>query len=194
MDEHHVFYSLGDSIAHIRKHLKGKERKVKRAIERTVKYAAKKIAEMVPLAFAELKSSIQTDEDSVRVTAPHAAAVEEGSRPHTPPLAPLIAWVKLRGMQGLTATGKVKRIPKVAFDPDSAESGARRSAHHDRMIAKTIRAMRRGKKFDSTDVIEGIARAIQKGIMISGTKPYFYVANSIPAIEKELLEQLNKVF
>ncbi len=190
----HNFKTLGAAIAHLKKHLEGKERKVKKAISRTLNYAARKIAEMVPIAFADLKGSIEIDGTSVLVVAPHAAAVEVGSRPHVPPLEPLIKWVKLRGMQGLTTTGKVKRIPKVAFNPNGIETGARKSAYNDRMVASTIRAMRRGKKFTNADIPTQIARAIQKGIMIAGTKPQFFVRNSLPAIERELLEQLNKAF
>lgn len=50
----------------------------------------------------ELRRSVETefDEDgaTVAVTAPHAVFMEYGTRPFTPPLAPLVAWVERKGM------------------------------------------------------------------------------------------------
>lgn len=51
---------------------------------------------------AALKRSVSTervpDGAIVNVTAPHAAMIENGTRPFFPPLAPLIEWVKRKGL------------------------------------------------------------------------------------------------
>ena len=60
-----------------------------------------------PVAFGELRDGIvdvKLESGAlITSTAPYSAAVEEGSRPHMPPIAPLIEWVRLRGTQGLDA-------------------------------------------------------------------------------------------
>ena len=49
-----------------------------------------------------LRNSVQTerlpDGAAVTVSAPHAASVEYGTRPHMPPVAPLEAWAARHGM------------------------------------------------------------------------------------------------
>lgn len=51
---------------------------------------------------AALKRSVSTervpDGALVNVTAPHAAMIENGTRPFFPPLAPLVEWVKRKGL------------------------------------------------------------------------------------------------
>lgn len=50
----------------------------------------------------ELRNSVQyvqrPDGAAVTVDAPHAAAIENGTRPFTPPLQPLIDWVRRKGI------------------------------------------------------------------------------------------------
>ena len=110
------------------------------------------------------------------VTAPHAAAVENGSRPHWVPIDPLIAWVKLRGMQGLNRSGR----------------GATTSIHA-KSIKSELKSMQqgsRGAKFNSVDDAEEVARRIQYAIAHVGTKPQHYVLRAIPTIEGFLHEEI----
>lgn len=188
----YVVGSFAELGRHLNALLKKKEARIKKALESTAKYGAKQIAILAPIAFEDLKESIHVYGSTIVVDAPHAAAVEMGSRPHTPPLEPLIKWVKLRGMQGLTATGKVKSVPKVTFGSVPLETGQRRADFHSRTVARAIRAFRFGKGAISANAPEYVARAIQKAIMISGTKPTFFVRNSLPAIEQELLSNLKE--
>jgi len=61
------------------------------------------IARAAPTDMGELRRSVHATrvsqgESRVVIDAPHAGIVEAGSRPHTPPLAPLIAWVRRHRM------------------------------------------------------------------------------------------------
>jgi len=61
------------------------------------------IVRAAPNDMGELRRSVHAirvsqGESRLLVDAPHAGIVEAGSRPHTPPLAPLIAWVRRHRM------------------------------------------------------------------------------------------------
>jgi transcriptional regulator GlxA family with amidase domain len=61
-----------------------------------------KIRETNAVASGQLAASVGVslvpDGALVTVDAPHAGFVEEGTRPHRPPLQPLIDWVKTKGL------------------------------------------------------------------------------------------------
>lgn len=175
--------SFSELQRHLEKLLKLKQQRVREAAEKTARFAAVRIIELVPKAFTDLAHSVHVEGSSAIVDAPHAAAVEIGSRPHTPPLEPLIKWVKLRGAQGLGPAGRPigRRI-------------ARRNSDlmHARIVALTIRALNKGKKSYDVNTPERIARSIQKGIMISGTKPHFFVKSAMPSIEAEFLKNIKE--
>lgn len=186
--------SFKEMKEHFSEVLKLKKKKIERAIDRACGFAIAEIGKNVPVAFSELKDSIhvvetgsgESIEKSVVVDAPHASAVEVGSRPHTPPIEPLIEWVKKRGMQGLTSQGRVKRNRTrqgKIIDPNLEPA---------RHIAKIIRSMQNSNKSTDTDAPEQIARAIQFKISKEGTKPTFFVSKSIPAIGDKYFELLKE--
>lgn len=90
---------LADVIAH------DLENVVRRAVLRGVRATAEDGLPVVrvaaPVAFEELRDSghvvPRADGALILFDAPHAAAVEVGSRPHRPPVDPLIRWAELRG-------------------------------------------------------------------------------------------------
>src|ERR1700723_2746681 len=99
---------LGEEMPLIAKDVGRLEKPLNRGLTKSAIDGGHPIEPNIPVAFAELRGPLHVDatealEGHVRIVldAPHACAVEEGSRPHTPPLEPLIAWVKLRGMQGI---------------------------------------------------------------------------------------------
>jgi hypothetical protein len=99
-----------------------------------------------------LKSSVHVEalpngSPRIVIDAPHAAQVELGSRPHTPPLAPLVEWV---------------RRHRLAFG---------------------MKANPRGQEADFV----AIARAIQRKIALNGTKPTYFVRNSLPKLVAALV-------
>lgn len=188
----------------IKKDLRGKEKAVLRATRKAAKRGAKIVKRRVPVAFSELADSV-VDIPAINgaiiiATAPHAAAVENGSRPHTPPLEPLIKWVRLRGMQGLA--GAAKRAETRLRKGGSVSISDINSAQHASVIAGRLRSMgvHRGNykiaigqhtttnAFDKATI--KIARAIQASIAKHGTKPNAYMLNSLPAIEAILAEEI----
>lgn len=174
---------------------KARELRVRRAIRRTAQRGAAIVRRAAPVAFSELRDSVHADGSKIIVDAPHAAAVEDGSRPHWPPLEPLIRWVKLRGMQGLASPKSLARL-----------SGST-TAGHAQSVAAQLRAMQRpgygltearggrrmvvegGAQLD-LDAPKRIAMAIAAKIAKSGTKPQHFVANSMPAIYRILDEEI----
>lgn len=150
------------------------------------------VAKNAPVAFEGLRASVHADltemlagKTRIVVDAPWAGAVEKGSRPHTPPLAPLIAWVKLRGMQGLTKTGKVRSPKARAWGSTTAAS-----AH---VIASQLKEMQ-GALYgaNAVDAPEQIARRIQASIRKHGTKPQWFVRSSLPKIRAALHDRMKK--
>ncbi len=144
-------------------------RKVIQAAQQTARLGAGTIAAQAPVAFGGVRQSVHAVNTAnggrIVADAPHAAAVEVGSRPHFPPLGPIEAWVKLRGMQGL-----------------NSGAGARGQAAH---IAGQLRARGTGT---STPINAARAIAYQIALAISkhGTRPTWFMKSSLPEV-RELL-------
>jgi hypothetical protein len=143
-----------------------------RTLEKRSIKAARRTADMgrliaygeAPVAFGEIRDGLVSKDiptgGRIRSTAPYSAAVEVGSRPHVPPLAPLIAWVRLRGMQGLA----VKASGGVA-------DGA---AGH---VADQIAARGDGTS-TPVDAAKTVAILIQQKIKRYGTPPTWFMKNT----------------
>jgi len=71
------------------------------ALDRGAQRAADQARERAPSASGFLRESIHAVGLRVVVDAPYAIYVEQGARPHWPPIEPLIAWVRLRGFVGM---------------------------------------------------------------------------------------------
>lgn len=146
------------------------------------------VIENTPKAFGELRDSVHTASSPTRitVTAPHAAAVEIGSRPHVVPIDDLVRWVKLRGMQGLTKGGRVRRSignpGKVG--PTTAQQAI--------TVAAQLRSLEKNGAL-SIDAAEQVARRIQAAIAKAGTAPHWYVRKSLPQIEADLNDMISRV-
>lgn len=99
----------------IRAGVKQKIDRDRRAILETAHFAVEVIAGNAPVDVGTLKASghVEGGVEAPRVVidAPHVAAVELGSRPHTPPLQPLIDWVK-RHRKSFGITGKATKRNK----------------------------------------------------------------------------------
>lgn len=199
-----VFRSIGSAVAAIQRDIAKLGRRLgdaqRKAARSTRNYI---VREKVPRAFGELADSAEVIDSAVGFaivfTAPHAAAVDLGSRPHMPPLEPLIAWVTLRGIQGLTTGGRVKRVkdgPR-AWRARAAETIASRL--HEKMGSKSaaswrahaqnaVRALTPSTlgKLDADPAVVSVARAIQMKIARKGTKPTRFVGTSVPQAVVEL--------
>ena len=78
-----------------------------------------------------------------------------------PPLAPILAWVRLRGAQGLDAAPAAKGAPAVI---------AGRIARQGSATATPV------------DAAERVARAIQHAIAKRGTRPHWFMRDSVPEV------------
>jgi hypothetical protein len=186
--------SLGELSNLIIRHVQQREARVRAGITKTSRDGRNKVEKEVPVAFDELRSSVHNDGDNIVVDAPHAAAVNLGSRPHWAPLEPLIAWVKLRGMQGLTKTGRLKK---------SGFGRGKTTAEHASRVAYELNQREKGWSSDVTtrevsggaldvDAPRDIARRIQIAIAAKGTKPHHFIEESIPHIARTLRRELRE--
>lgn len=144
----------------------------------------------IPVAFGELRDSghVSTTGAVTKIIwdAPHAAAVENGSRPHTPPLAPLLKWVKLRGLtQGnLARVGRQRRWTRKGVARVRRLPGTT-TAHHALNLSAQI-AIMESKGVVPVDMALQIARAIQMAIKAHGTKPHHFALKALPFIRSRL--------
>ena len=185
-----AFTNLKDAARAMARDGRARERRVRDAVKKAARTTARFIiTDTVPKAFGELSNSIHVIDGprgnaDIVADAPHAGAVENGSRPHTPPLAPLIAWVKLRGMQGITATGRIKK--------NRDRYGLIRNWRLEaaRVIALSLKNKQRGGAL-SVDAPTEIARAIQQSIRLHGTKPHKFMYQGVHVAESSLDQYVN---
>ena len=153
--------------------------KATRAAARKGRAIAKKKA---PAAFGELRDGIDVDplEDGARIrsSAPHSCAVEAGSRPHWPPLEPILAWVKLRGAQGIHT--KRRLAPSEAPKAVAA------------MLRGKVQG-KRGERYLPVDAALEVANAIRAAIAKRGTKPTWFMHESAQGVALELDEVFERV-
>jgi hypothetical protein len=166
--------------ARIKADLDKKRRRIRSAVRRVAGAGVKVAEKNAPEAFGNLRLSGDLVDGSngpvIRFSAPHAAALEVGSRPHTPPLAPLVAWVKLRGMQGLTAKGRLTRKKTVG-----------------RYIQGRIREeSRKPRKATDLAAVMAVARSIQMAIARRGTKPTWYLRRALEEIRPMLAARVTE--
>jgi hypothetical protein len=163
----------------IKRHMRQRTKRIEQAIKRTARSGAAHVRRNCPVAFSELRDSVHVEGARIIADAPHAAALEVGSRPHWPPLEPLIAWVKLRGFQGLVSTKQRGRLP-------GTTTAAAASS-----VAGAIASLESGGAVP-IDAAEQVARAIQFAIAKRGTKPHWYMRGAVPFVTKVLHTEIQK--
>lgn len=172
----------------ITRRMKRLEERANKAKDRTAQAAVPIIRGKTPKAFGELISSVHAVLGGLVtktvVDAPHAAAVEVGSAPHTPNLDALVEWVKLRGLQGLSNLRSSRLHGPTTRD---------QAVTVKRMLRNEVvwrRGPRGGKlqggQYSPIDSPLQVAKAIAKGIEVNGTPPHFYVRDSLPEIRIDL--------
>jgi len=162
--------------------MRERERRIQRALHKSAVRAKKVLAQYMPVAFQELMDSLEVraipNGASVGAYAPHAEAVEKGSRPHYPPIEPLIKWVKLRGMQGLLSPARLSKLKGTTTSAHALSVAAQLRA----MEHVPIHAERGTDTALSVDAPKRIAYAIQQAIGKNGTKPHHFALKSLPEI------------
>lgn len=122
----------------------------------------------------ELRSSVDAtfvdDGAIVTVDAPHAGIIEYGTRPFTPPLAPLVEWVKRKGFARPSRTFGPQTQRQTTLRSTLAQY--RREARASGLGAKEARVSAEDKA--ATE----IARAIQRKIARDGIAPRGYFAKA----------------
>lgn len=153
----------------LRKDMKTLEGRIVEATHKTADFGRLVAFSKAPVAFGQLRDGIVDEKlergARIRSTAPYSAAVEEGSRPHWPPLQPILEWVKLRGTEGV----------------DVGEG----AIGHPGSVAAAIRSTGTSK---STPVNAPliVANRIRAAIAKHGTKPHWFMKDSVPEVEKLL--------
>lgn len=174
-----VFLNSLAALAHrVPRDMKAREKRIAKAISKTATKGAALVRRRVPVAFSELRDSIDHDAHRIFADAPHAAAVENGSRPHMPQIEPLIAWVKLRGTQGLSGRS-LKRM-----------SGTTTAGHVVRVKSELAEMAKARGGYNSVDDPEQIAWRIALAIKKHGTKPHHYMGSSVAPVVEILDEQV----
>ena len=172
------------------KHQKARQKRIGGALVKAARRGLKAQKDLAPRAFGGLKDSggietaggISSGKEggtvSIIFDAPWSAPTEVGSRPHMPPLGPILAWVKLRGMQALTSSGKLKtnrtRYGLIA-NPNIEKALA---------VGKQLRSMpHRGGFETDIDAPMQIAKQIQLSIARNGTKPQPFARPTLSLID-----------
>lgn len=163
---------------------------IKQSLNLTAIYAIVPIKKRAPKAFGKLQDSVVAtagDSPLTIVDAPHAAAVEVGSRPHEPDFEAVLAWVRLRGLQGTTPNGRLRRHFYKGFASDHGTTTARQA----RAVAhQLVQKEKQGKSFHDATI--EIAQAICAAIKANGTAPHWYVRASMPEIGRYLKRVLRR--
>lgn len=151
----------------MRRDMAALRRKIIQGQRKAARTARPVVVDKAPKAFGPLRESIhvvdQANGARIVADAPHAAALEVGSRPHWAPLQPLIEWVILRGMQGITASKRRGLAPK-----HRAQAA---------WVADRIAEFGDGSSSPTSAPVE-VARAIQHKIAVRGTPPTNYMGGS----------------
>lgn len=169
--------SLHDLGALLGRHQLERERRLRAAAQTAARQGVILVKRRVPVAHGELREAVHAEDRAqgaaIVIDAPHAAPVETGSRPHMPPLAPLVAWVKLRGAQGLLSGRQIGRLP------------GKTTGSHARSVASALASMEKSGALDVSAPVR-IARAIQQAIARRGTKPHWYARGALPGLRQIL--------
>jgi hypothetical protein len=182
----------------IRQKMTAIEKRVHAALVRTAIDAGPMIRKRTPKAFGELQASVQGYSKGshggpvTAVDAPHAKAVEIGTGPHQPNMEKLTEWVRLRGMQGLTGRGRLrKRFPKSSMGFTTPRQAKRVAGMIKPLEVRAQRSRKaRGRKPGRdahgrhlpVDAARQVAERIAAGIRKHGTAPFWMVRRSLPEI------------
>lgn len=167
MSTHHV-KSLPELNRLLRRHMRQRQKRIAKAVKKTARQGAAHVRRNVPVAHSELRDSVQAKPEQILADAPHAAPVEEGSRPHFPPIEPIVKWVKLRGMQGRVPPKSMKRLPG-----NTTQAAA---------LAVRAQLDANWKRSDVEGNYRRLAFQIARAIAKHGTKPHWYMRNSLPRV------------
>jgi hypothetical protein len=180
----------------LKKMAREKEKLLDQAARKAAQRHRSYIAATMPVAFGELRASVRVEGTRVVVDAPYAAAVERGSRPHWMPLEPLIKWVKLRGFQGLASAKSQARLPgnttmRHATNVAAQLADHRRGGSGFAGPETAFSAWSHPEGGEEDSAARDVAKAIQLAIALKGTKPTWFMRDSIPKAQAFLREEVH---
>lgn len=181
-----IYKSLEELRRALKKDLEARERATKKAVRRAAVRGAALMRRNVPVAFSELRDSIHVVGYRIVADAPHAAAVNDGSRPHMPPIAPIVKWVRLRGAQGLANESSLKRLTGTTTHAAARGVAGLLRQHEFEGFGKQLGNDGASPSDAPTRVAWAIAMAIAK----RGTKPHHYLEKTAPHIYAILDEEM----
>lgn len=184
----------------VRVEMRSLDRRIRNAVESALRKTSRDaigiIRPRTPKAFGELVDSLHAEDgDGDRIAAktvldaPHASAVEKGSLPHHPDYEALLAWVKLRGMQGLAEGGRIRRRFGRSEGPTTPTHAVSVAME---IRSREMRGSRAVGRHVPIDVPDEIARRIYWAIVKNGTRPQFFVRDSLPQIESKLGDNVRR--
>ena len=164
-------------------HCKRWEERVQEACMRSLRATRNYIIERtLPIAFGGLRKSLQVRSlgpgqgGALVSDCPYALAVEAGSRPHIPPLEPLVRWVKLRGLQG-----------------GAKELRGSSSHRQARTISGQLNQMAKNGANSISDPVK-IARSIQHAIAKYGSQPHWWLKAAVPFAFETLDKEIKRAY
>lgn len=185
------FTSLRDFAKQLRRDVRSRDRRLDSAIKKTSRQTRNFVMrETVPVAFGDVRDHIEVVDgapgnSSVVASSPHAASLETGSRPHMPPVESLIAWVKLRGMQGISGQTKVAKRDKTGRYVGGTVDDWRKAPA--KWAAKQLATkVRNGSS--PVDAPTRLAWAIAGAIAKRGTRPQPFMKKAVPYAQEQLGE------
>lgn len=114
------YISPGQVGARLRADAKDRGQKVQAALREAAALGAEVVARNAPRDLGILAASIKVqgrETPEIRATAPHAGIVELGSRPHIPPIGPLLDWAKRHGLDASAAYALQQKIAREGTRP-----------------------------------------------------------------------------
>lgn len=184
MPTRHV--KIEDLAGEIQKDLRTVQLRVLGATWKTAKRGADICRAAAPKAFGGLGDSIHDIPLStgaiIRADAPHAAAIENGSKPHMPPVAAIEKWVKLRGAQALEGS-RLKSARAMGKALARAASGSVGRDNKGRFLRRAT--------FSPIKAARQVAWAIAMNIKKKGTKAQPFMKKSLPFVVFVLEDEIS---
>jgi hypothetical protein len=193
------YTDLKAALRDIAKHSRAREARVKASVKKAADRTASKVKrEIAPKAFGFLADSIESvvrgdGAADVICESEYAEAMETGSRGQPrkmPPFDAIIAWVQLRGIQGITTKGNVisgSRAPRnITIQKRNTEAQAKRvGSLFDQFFDRSKVAMGAWRAQATTEgavdaATRSVAAMIRHHIMRHGTKPKRFMLSAVP--------------
>lgn len=155
-------YKINEIAAVLRANEARRQKALKASLVEAAHLGLEAVIERVPMDTKELARSghviIRSDGAEIMFDAPHAAAVDQGTRPHWAPLQPLVEWVRRHlNLFDIGAPPKLSNVRKAS--------------------TKTILRFK-ARYADYEDSINKIARGIQAKIAREGSEPTHFLSGA----------------